>query len=610
VLFVVACEREGIPPLVEVSEVSPRQIEVGDRLELRGAGFPQGRVARVTFRGTLRRPGRAPVTGASVEAEGVVTGSDHIEVVVSEPLEERFCGHGDVAVHTTMTGDLEVAFTSSTPGAPPLVGVMHGLTLDVTPSSVPPRVAEARSTEGARLLAFLGITPGVATPRGIPIDKLAPGSPGDAAGLLSGDLISAVDGVHVREIADIAPASARSALFTVRHGDSGIEETKTISMIGYAGARIPHEYAPALLVVGLALAALLLLALPAPTIASALELRVARRLRKGGMKAAMLALVGRGPRAIGSALASVLVGTFALGPWVVGADLDGAVLLVTAIALFLAARLSAAGGLRAAARVAGEVGLAGLVLTLSMAGVVIHGGALHLTEIVRAQGGAPWEVAALRHPVLGVLALATMGSLFALLRARDGVASLVHARVEAGEIEQMPEKQGARATNKEDNGRLLLPPPPQDLVALRASRYGLLERLGLVVASALAVAVFFGGWQLPGGIEARTTILQAAAALLFVAKTWGLAGMLLGASSIASPWTSSEARAFVLRRLLPALVLGAALLALSRKLGPSESLSAAVSASLVTALALLTLRTVLRIRGAMQRPEPHASPFL
>ena len=579
-LGLTGCDRDGVPPLVEVTEVSPREVEVGDRMELKGAGFPQGRTARVTFHGTLRRPGAAPIRGATIEAEGVVASSDRIEVVVSEALEERFCGHGDHAAHITMSGDVEVAFASSMPGAPPLVGVMHGLLLDVTPSSVPANVVASRTAEGARVLEFLGVTPGAATPRGLPIEKLAPGAPGDQAGFQVGDLIGAVDGVHVRETADVTPASARTALFTLRHGDSGTEETKTIAMIGYAGERIPTEFLPALLLVGLALAALLMLVLPAPTVASALELRVARRLRGAGAKTAVLTLFGRGPRAIGSALASVLVATFALGPHVIGDELDGAVLLVSAIALLLASRVASVRGGMASARVAGEVGLAGLVLTAAMTGMVVHGGALHLPELVHAQGGAPWEFAALRQPVGAVLAFAYFSGLVVILRARDTAASSIGARVD-----------GAGSEHAKENWRLL-------------------ERLGLLVASALAVAVFFGGWQLPGGIEARTTVLQAAAAIVFVAKTWALAAALLGVSSLASPWTAREARSFLVRRSLPALALGGALLALARRLGPSESLETALGATVVTALFLLFLRTTLRIRGAMQRPEPHASPFL
>jgi NADH-quinone oxidoreductase subunit H len=582
-----ACDRDGVPPLVEVTEVSPREIEVGDRVELRGSGFPQGRAARVTLRGTLYRPGRSPVRGASIETEGTVAASDRIELVVGELLEERLCGHGDHAVHTTMVGDVEVAFASSTPGAPPLVGLMHGVTLDVTPSSVRASVLEARAEEGARVLAFLGVTPGAATPRGLPIDKIAPGSPGDRAGFQAGDLIGAVDGVHVRETSDVAPASARTADFTLRHLDSASDETKTVPMIGYAGERIPTEYGVALLLVGLALAVLLLLVLPAPTLASALELRVARRLRGSGVRAAARALFGRGPRAIVSALASVLVGTFALGPHVVGADIDGAFLLVTSIALFLASRVASAGGARASARAAAEVAVAGLVLAAAIGGVVVHGGALHLTEIVRSQGGAPWEFAALRQPVACALAFAYVGALLVIVRARDDVSLLSDARVDASEVVRSHKP----PSPAEPSGRLL-------------------ERLGLLVACALGVAAFFGGWQLPGGVEPRSTLLQVASALVFVAKTWGLAGALLGASSIASPWSTPEARRFVVRRLLPALVLGAGLLVLSRRLSPSESLEAVLGMSVVTAGALLVLRAAFRIRGAMQRPEPHASPFL
>ena len=589
-----ACERDGVPPLVEVTEVSPREIEAGDRMELRGSGFPQGRTARVTFRGTQLRPGRPAIHGASVEAEGVVASGDRIEVVVSELLEERFCGHGDKAAHTTMIGDVEVAFASSTPGAPPLVGIMHGATLDITPSSVPASVVESRTAEGAHVLAFLGVTPGVATPRGLPIEKLAPGSPGDQAGLQLGDLLSAVDGVHVREISDVIPASARSAQITARHGDSGTEETKTVTMIGYASERIPMEYGSALLVVGLALALLVLLILPAPTFASALELRLARRLRASGTKVMALALFGRGPRAIGSALASVLIGTFALGPYVVGADIDGALLLLSVIALFLAARVASAGGVKAAARASLEVLLPGLVLTASVAGIVIHGGALHLGELVRAQGGAPWQWNALRQPVASALAFAYLGALLVMLRTRDDARLLSDARLEDGEtMKPAVTSKASEVTRRAEtkNGRLL-------------------ERLGLVVGSALGVAVFFGGWQLPGGIEARSTLLQAAAAFLFVAKTWGLVAILLGAAALATPWSAAEARRFTLRRLVPGLAAGAILLVVSRKLGPSESLEAAVGAAVVTALALIALRTALRIRDAMLRPEPHASPFL
>ena len=59
---------------------------------------------------------------------------------------------------------------------------------------------------------------------------------------------------------------------------------------------------------------------------------------------------------------------------------------------------------------------------------------------------------------------------------------------------------------------------------------------------------------------------------------------------------------FVERRLLPALALGGLLVALSRRLPPSESLEAALGATVVTALALVLLRGALRVWGGDAPP--------
>ncbi|RYG70999.1 hypothetical protein EON77_13275, partial [bacterium] len=39
------CEREPSRPLLDVDDVVPREVETGERLEIVGAGFPQGRAA-------------------------------------------------------------------------------------------------------------------------------------------------------------------------------------------------------------------------------------------------------------------------------------------------------------------------------------------------------------------------------------------------------------------------------------------------------------------------------------------------------------------------------------------------------------------------------------
>jgi NADH-quinone oxidoreductase subunit H len=181
------------------------------------------------------------------------------------------------------------------------------------------------------------------------------------------------------------------------------------------------------------------------------------------------------------------------------------------------------------------------------------------------------------------------GPLFALLRARADVPVL--------------------ALSHADD---LRPASRASSTALRttSSVRAVLERVGLLLACALGVAVFFGGWQLPGVSPSRSFMVQLVAAVLFVVKTWTLEGILEGVASIASPWTASEARAFVVRRLVPGLLLGALLVEASRRFAPSGSLSIAWGATVAFAALLLAARSGFRVRGAMLRPQPHASPFL
>ena len=77
----VACQRETLPPLIQVLEFAPREAEVGDKLELRGAGFPQGKSAQIAFHGTLHRPGEKPVSGVEIEATGLVTAAQSIDFI-------------------------------------------------------------------------------------------------------------------------------------------------------------------------------------------------------------------------------------------------------------------------------------------------------------------------------------------------------------------------------------------------------------------------------------------------------------------------------------------------------------------------------------------------
>ncbi|MFO0743044.1 MAG: hypothetical protein U0270_44635 [Labilithrix sp.] len=545
VAFLTGCERTVAPPLVEVTELAPKEIEPGDRLEVHGAGFPQGRAGHLILEGTAYRPGETPQTRIVAEADGVVAAPDRMEIVVRESFAERFCGHGDRAAHATFHGDVLISFASNDPTAPPLVGRLKGATIDVQPSSVRASVLDARTAEGTRLLTFLGITPAPASPRGIPVEKVEAGSLAERAQIQTGDIISAVDGVHALSLADIAPTSARSAELTVRHGESGIEDTKTVSLLDYSGERVPSEFAPALLVVGLALAVLILLVLPGPSALAGLELRIASQMRKATWRDMLRALVGN-PAV--SVLATALIVAFALTPWIIGKEVDGVALYALASVLFIGARVARGTGFVETLKTVLSVLLVILVIGAAIALAVAQVGAIELSEIVRLQGKLPWQLEATRHPACAVLAIVYFASIVTLLRSR-------------AETERR------------------------------------LEHAAVLFACALGVAVFLGGWQLGGAAG-------------FALKTWLFTAICLGARKVTVSLDRALTRRLVFRRLVPGLIVAAALVAISRRIVPNLAVETAIGATLVALIGLFLLRVAVRVRSAIGRPEPHASPFI
>src|SRR5690606_36632715 len=120
--------------------------------------------------------------------------------------------------------------------------------------------------------------------------------------------------------------------------------------------------------------------------------------RRATPRAIAAALFGTGAHAALSALLSALVAAFALTPYVVGRELDGALLAVVSASTLVWSRTAAAKGALASARTAIQLGTAALVMIASIALMLGHMGAIELTEIVRMQGGAPWEVTATQKP--------------------------------------------------------------------------------------------------------------------------------------------------------------------------------------------------------------------
>src|SRR5258708_5814972 len=89
-----SCTQPPAPQLVRVLDATPREIEVGDKIEIVGDGFPAGKPARVTFRGVLNRPAERPVRSAEIVLAGTARSSTQVEVPFAEATEALFCGPG------------------------------------------------------------------------------------------------------------------------------------------------------------------------------------------------------------------------------------------------------------------------------------------------------------------------------------------------------------------------------------------------------------------------------------------------------------------------------------------------------------------------------------
>ncbi|MEO8876069.1 MAG: PDZ domain-containing protein [Polyangiaceae bacterium] len=388
-----ACSREPLPELISLTDALPREVEVGDRLEIVGVGLPEGRVARVTFRGDLNRPGEAAVHGAEIVVEGNVTASDRVEIPYTDDLEAQFCGAGSESIHTTFDGTIEVAFAATFVGAPPVAATLGHTSIDFRP---PLRATSNAAAEADRLFAFAGIHVDDSQTRasGVSIASVDPGSRAEAAGLLDGDEIVSFNGVRVLSVADVAAIEAAPVARVGVRRSGGVSTTALLHLDGFRPAPTADRFAAVVLlifVVGF------LFVRFSPL--SRWLLEVARRMHSNGASFARGAIAGWSVKygALSSSLALcallisvpcavVFFGARADAPAVFGA--------VTLLGAFIAL---ATRGVGDAARVVAHQ----LIATLSVAGVVVLSGSLRIDEIAATQGALPWSWVAF-HGVAGL----------------------------------------------------------------------------------------------------------------------------------------------------------------------------------------------------------------
>lgn len=586
------------PSLLQLTELSAREVGLGDKLELTGAGFPEGRVARLTFRGDVFRPGRAPALDVEVSIPARTATPHVLEATIGPELLDAFCGR-DGGAHATFRGDLTAAFAPRKSGAPPVAGSLQGVVLDLEPSHGGRDEGELSRREGQRFAEFLGVTVGAEGNGPLRVQKVDPSGPAAEAGLAPGDVIEELSGVRINDVSDfVPPPRARAARIGIHRG--GVSEAATIAVdVAAFKPGTLSDLTPALALVGSAILALVLALSPLGRFSTWLALAVSARSR--GPRAATAerwSAIARGVSGalpagaaayFGVVLASALLALGALGVPLVARELDLPVLVFSASsALTVAGLLSQLLGGRGLAlypalRRAAWVAISQVPLVAAMLVAVITVGSLRADDFASAQAGMPWRFLAFASPVhfmallLGVLAL-------------------------------VPEATLASSPSSS------LPPRNFKLwPALPA-----VEWAHLVLGSGLLSIVLLGGFAVPWLSELDRTASStrmALGALLLVLKTWSVVLLVAAVRWTLGRVSVEQCRSALVKVGLPCSLL----LPLGAKLWIAGSEGLVISAyrgviamALFVAVALVCLLVVRRLGQSLRlhRGEPSINPWL
>ena len=423
------------PGLLQLTELSAREVGRGDKLEITGAGFPEGRVARLTFRGDVFRPGRSAAHDIEVSIPANTATPHVLEATIPEELVSAFCGHDDGA-HATFRGDITAAFAPRKSGAPPVAGSLQGVVLDIEPSHETEDNRALAVKEGERFAAFLGVSISADGAGPLRIQKLEPEGRGAEVGLAAGDVLEELSGVRLSDISDfVPPPRARAARIGLHRGSVSEGAVMAVDVAEFKPGTL-SDLTPALALVGSALLALLLALSPLGRFSTWLALAVSARSRGRSSQARVprehWAAVARGLSGalpdsaaayFGVALASSLLALGALSVPLVARELDLPILLLAAASALMVAgflsQLTQRGKLAplAALRRALWVFVAQIPLTSALLVGVVSVGSLRADDFASAQAGMPWRFLAFASPLhfmallLGIFALVPEGAL-------------------------------------------------------------------------------------------------------------------------------------------------------------------------------------------------------
>lgn len=621
VVALCGCSRaDRYPHLLTVLDLTPTDVDVGDRLEIIGIDFPEGKPAEITFQGDLLRPGQPPEKNVSIRVEAVSSSSSRIDFTMTQGLQDRFAGAGDKAVHTTFRGDVLVSFA----GARDRVdGLIKNVKLDVHAPSARRAVIEARERQGRAALAYLGLDVGPDSPTagGLRVKAVDPSAKGYNPRVQPGDVIVSFAGVEVDTLADVIPAGAGKYTLEVRHAGTAHTDPVLVDMTGYEGGP-PADLLGAGIVLLVALLIIGVFMAPTAGIITWVERRVAARMQSrigpnrtgpqgflqwvaDGIKSLLKEdiipaecdkpLFRLAPYLVFVGVSATFV-VMPFGQYLVAADLDIGILFVVAVTSLVAIGLmtggwasnnkwSMLGGIRSAAQIISYE----IPAAVSIVCIVMMTGSLRLQDIIRAQGGMPWEWYMFENPVTFLLFFLYFTTALA---------------------------EGNRAPFD-------LPEAESELVAGYSTEYSgmryvfffFAEWANVFVMSGIVSALFLGGWQVPGvdaGTQAASFWLQALGAFIFLTKAWILIFVVVWVR-----WTLPRIRIDQMMNLcwkwfVPGSFVAFVLTALWLVWNPSELIRTIVALATFGVFVLLLVqfgrRVVYNLRSMQARV--HVNPFI
>jgi hypothetical protein len=480
-----SCAPLDEPELLRVTSLSPDRVAAGAEFRVNGEGFPIGREGQLHLEGECRAPG-ASSRRVYLDRPLQAVSSDEATLRVDAALVRRVGGRASCRF------DGLVRFSGPERG---VVGRFRDVQLDFMETGRDRLVTRLSDRErGLHVATRLGLAFADEMPEsgGLTVASVSAASVAGRAGIEPGDVVLAIDGLRLYELADFVPTPGfqRTSL-DVRDEPSGRVHTV------FASTYIASD-APTASAVGYALLALLALfvfAFLAPT-ARAVEWLAQRPPRDP--EATLAWLFGASTSGTETSRRARMLSNLVVALGVVGMSATFAAIALIGRLLEhdfgVGILLSASLALRMAARVFGESSdtehgpllpffVASTPLTIAVAAIGVLVGTGHLGELHAAQGVAPWRWLVFAQPIAF--------GLFPVF------AATALTRIEPAGTQSSLAKVAARAH--------------------------------LLVVSCLGAALFLGGWACPAN---ATPFASAFGVVSFVVKAWCLIGLGLWARSV------------------------------------------------------------------------------